>query len=179
MPSPCSSSCFDDRSHVDHGQSPGRPSGFAVPEANRARSFLFHRLVKLGSARFLMARWLHSTDHPSLSASARRPGSVIATHTIEIRRVPVRSLPGSITASPSRASRSSNAFVHPCVSMLATVRPCNVSASRLSALSCWRLVKAAHFFARQQWPRGPPCEPHAPLREKLTTAHTRGERPGN
>jgi hypothetical protein len=53
----------------------------------------------------------HSTSR--LAASARLPASLIATQTTVIRRVLVHIVPGWIVASPSRASRSSNAFVKP------------------------------------------------------------------
>src|SRR5580700_2952732 len=80
----------------------------------------------------------HSTSR--LSASDRRPASVIATQITVIRRVLVHIVPGWIAASPSRASRSSNAFVKPWANMSATVRPCGASASSLSARCCWTLV---------------------------------------
>jgi hypothetical protein len=63
-----------------------------------------------------------------------------STQITVIRRVLVHIVPGWIAASPSRASRSSNAFVKPWANMSATGRPCGASASSLSARCCWTLV---------------------------------------
>jgi hypothetical protein len=81
--------------------------------------------------------------------------------------------PGWIAASPSSASRSSNAFVKPWANMSATVRPCCASASSWSARRCWTLVVMAAY-----WLGRIPCGREPSKRIMAPTQSRRVRRPG-
>jgi hypothetical protein len=110
----------------------------AKPDSPAAQAQVRARAVGSYLANMRVGQRCHPTGR--LSASARCPASVIIILTTVIRRVPARVVPGWIVASPSRESRSSNAFVKPWANISATVRPCSESASSRSARRCSMLV---------------------------------------